>query len=333
MTFRGIQVTRATEKGVPNEVALVDVPDEELADPALGEVVVEVEYSSLNYKDGLALTGRPGVVRPERLTAGIDLVGTVAESSAPGIAAGDRVLVNGCGLSESHPGGLAERARVRADWVIPVPERLSTRQAAAIGTAGYTAALCVLALERGGLGAGAEVVVTGAAGGVGTIATLLGAAAGWRVSAVTGRAALGDTLRGLGAVDILERSEFVEPGRPLQSSRWDGAVDTVAGDILANVISQLRYGGTVAACGLAASASLSVSIMPFILRAVTLAGVDSVEAPREKRLAAWERLDRDLDLEKLDSLTEELALGEAIGAASRFFEGGVLGRLVVDVRR
>lgn len=333
MPYRGIQVVRATERGAPNRVELIDIPDEELDSSELGEVLVDVEYSSLNYKDGLALTGRPGVVRPERLTAGIDLVGVVRESSAAGVAPGDRVLVNGCGLSETHPGGLAERARVRAEWVVPVPERFSARQAAAVGTAGYTAALCVLALEKGGLGAGAEVVVTGATGGVGTVGILLGAAAGWRVSAITGRAALGDALRRLGAVDVLDRAEFVDAGKPLQSARWDGAIDTVGGDILANVISQLRYGGVATACGLAASASLHVSMMPFILRSAMLAGVNSVDTPRPLRLAAWERLDRDLDLAALDGITEELALDEAAAAAARFFEGGVLGRLVVDVRR
>lgn len=333
MTFRGIQVVQAAERGAANEVALVDIPASELDDPDLGDVVIDVEYSSLNYKDGLALSGRPGVVRMPRLTAGIDLVGVVRESADARFAVGDRVLVNGCGLSETHPGGLAERARVKGDWVIPVPERFTNRQAAAVGTAGYTAALCVLALEEAGLGADAEVVVTGAAGGVGTVALLLGSAVGWRMNAVTGRPALGDTLRGLGATAIIERSELTEPGKPLQSMRWDGAVDTVGGDILANVISQLRYGGTAAACGMAAGVRLDVSIMPFILRSAALVGVNSVDTPRPLREAAWARLDRDLDLTRLDGLTEEIGLTEAISAASRFETGSVLGRIVVDVRR
>ena len=333
MPYRAIQVRRATDPSAANTVELLDLPDDSLADPALGEVVVDIEYSSLNFKDGLALTGRPGVVRPAVLTAGIDLVGTVRESTSPEVTVGQRVLVNGCGLSETHPGGLAERARVHAEWVVPVPERFSSRQAAAVGTAGYTAALCILSLRRSGLDEGADVAVTGAAGGVGTIALLLGRAAGWSMAAITGRPALGHTLRALGAVHVLERSEFTQPGRALQSARWDGAIDTVGGDILANVISQLRYGGTAAACGLAASASLHVSMMPFILRGTVLAGVNSVDTPRPLRLAAWELLDRDLDLAALDSLTEEITLAESLTAAERFASGSVLGRIVVDVRR
>ncbi len=333
MPYRAIQVTRASDAAAPNTVELLELPDARLDDPALGEVVIDVEYSSLNFKDGLALTGRPGVIRPAVLTAGIDLVGTVRESASDAVAPGQRVLVNGCGLSETHPGGLAERARVKAEWVVPVPERFSLRQAAAVGTAGYTAALCILSLRRLGLDQGSDVVVSGAAGGVGTISLLLGRAAGWSMAAITGRPALGDTLRALGAVQVLERSEFTQPGRALQSARWDGAIDTVGGDILANIISQLRYGGAAAACGLAASASLQVSMMPFILRSAVLAGVNSVDTPRPLRLQAWELLDRDLDLDALDGLTEEIALDESLTAAERFASGSVLGRIVVDVRR
>lgn len=332
MSFRAIRVTRAAERGARNGVALVEV-DEPAGAPAPGDALVDIEFSSLNFKDALALTGRPGVVRADDLTAGIDLVGVVRESASSRWRAGDRIVVNGYGLGETEPGGLAEQARIDGAWGIRVPERMTTRQAAAIGTAGYTAALCVDRLVAAGLGAGAEVVVTGAAGGVGTVALLLGRAAGWRMTAVTGRPELGEELRALGASDILDRGELSEPGKPLQSARWDGAIDAVGGDILANVLAQTRPDGIVAACGNAADAQLSTTVMPFILRGVTLAGINSVEPPHAVRVAAWERLDRDLDLDALDSVTEELALGDAISAAARFFDGGVRGRLVVDVRR
>ncbi len=331
MSFRAIRVTRAADRGAPNRVALVDLPN--LADPpAPGDALVEVEYSSLNFKDALALTGRPGIVRVDELTAGIDLVGVVRASASDGWQPGDRVVVNGFGLGETEPGGLAERTRIDGSWGIRVPARMTSRQAAAIGTAGYTAALCVDRLAQAGLGDGAEVVVTGAAGGVGTIALLLGRAAGWRMTAATGRPERADGLRALGAADILDRAELSSPGKPLQSARWDGAIDAVGGDILANVLAQTRPGGTVTACGNAADARLSTTVMPFILRGVTLAGINSVEPPHAVRSAAWERLDRDLDLDALDAVTEEIALTDAIEAASRFFDGGVAGRLVVDVR-
>lgn len=332
MSVRAIRVTRAADRGSPNRVALVELPD--VADaPAPGDVLVDVEYSSLNFKDALALTGRPGVIRGEELTAGIDLVGVVSVSASDSWRPGDRVLVNGYGLGETEHGGLAEQARIDGSWVIRVPERMSGRQAAAVGTAGYTAALCAERLAEAGLGAGAEVVVTGAAGGVGTIALLLGRAAGWRITAVTGRPELAADLRAFGASEVLDRRELSAPGKPLQSARWDGAIDTVGGDMLANVLAQTRPGSTVTACGNAADARLSTTVMPFILRGVTLAGINSVEPPRAAREAAWRRLDRDLDLDALDSATEELALDEAIPAAARFFDGGVHGRLVVDVRR
>lgn len=331
MTFRAIEVSRAADGGAANRVALVELPDDAVADPELGDVEIDVEYSSLNFKDGLVLTGRPGVVRVDRLTAGIDLAGTVRASSHPEWVPGDRVIVNGCGLGETHPGGLAERARVRSEWLVRVPARMSTRQAAAIGTAGFTAALAVLALDRADVGP--EVVVTGAAGGVGTMSILLGAAAGWRVAAASGRPGLADRLRRLGAVDVVGREELGDAGKPLQRARWDGAVDTVGGVILANVLARLRYGGTAAACGNAASASLPASVLPFILRGVSLVGINSVETPTPLRRAAWERLDRDLDLDAVDGLTTEIALGEAVSTAERFATGAVFGRTVVDVRR
>lgn len=328
-TWRGLRVSRAMDSAeAPVRVDLVpDFTDDVLTE---GQVWVEVDYSSLNYKDGLALTGRPGIIRAPNLIPGIDLVGTVTASESPDWAVGDRVLVNGCGIGETHHGGLAERARLDAGWLVPVPAAMTQSQAAAVGTAGFTAMLAVLALERAG--ATGDVLVTGAAGGVGSIAIALLAKLGNRVTAVTGRPSEHDYLRSLGAVEILDRAELSDPGKPLQKQRWTGAVDSVGGDILANVLAQLRYGGTVAACGNAASNSSTVSMMPFILRSVTLTGINSVETPRPLRLQAWERLASDLDLGLLDSLTMTIGLGEAVAVAERILAGEVRGRTVVDVR-
>lgn len=304
-------------------------------DPADGPVLVDVACSGINYKDGLALTGRPGVVRRTPLVGGIDLVGTVRSSDDPRWAAGDVVILNGTGLSETRNGGLTEVARVPGDHLVRLPEGLTPARAAAIGTAGYTAALCVLRLEREGATSSADqpILVTGATGGVGSIAILLLAASGQHVAALTGRAeAYADYLRGLGAATIVPRDELSGAGRPLQSQRWAGVVDTVGGEVLANAIAQTRYGGTVTACGLAGSPSLPASVMPFILRAVTLAGVDSVAAPRADREAAWARLARDLDPDVLDGLTETVPLADAIEAAGRLLAGRSHGRIVVDVR-
>lgn len=308
-------------------VRLVD----DLTDDVLmaGDVTIDVDFSSINHKDGLALLGRPGIVRAPTLIAGIDLVGRVTESDDPEWQPGDRVLVTGCGLGETHHGGLAERARVPAEWLVSVPGTMSQAQAAAIGTAGYTAMLAVLALEEAG--ATGDVLVTGATGGVGSIAIALLAATGTRVTAMTGRAAEHDRLRALGAADVIDRSGFAS-GRALQSQRWTGAVDTVGGDILATVLSQVRHGGTVAACGNAASSHSTISLMPFILRAVTLVGIDSVATPRALRLEAWRRLTRDLDLELLDSLTTVAPLGRAVEAAGALLDGRIHGRTIVDVR-
>lgn len=307
--------------------ALERVDDEQLMP---GDVTIDVSHSSINFKDALALTGKPGVVKPDRLIAGIDVVGTVAASDSPDWSVGDRVLVNGCGLSEKHHGGLAERARVNSEWLVPVPERMSPQQAAAVGTAGFTSALAVLALERNGVTG--DVLVTGAAGGVGSIAIALLAASGFRAIASTGRLDEEPFLRSLGAADVIDRHQFDEPGKPLQSQRWGGAIDSVGGTPLANVLAQTNYGGTVAACGLAASAKLEMTVMPFILRAVRLEGINSVDAPAALRREAWDRIGRDLNLDLLDSLTDVVALDAAITTAERVLAGEVRGRTVVDVR-
>lgn len=285
-------------------------------------VLVDVTHSSLNYKDALAVTGRPGVIRAETLVAGIDLVGTRRDT-------GERVLVNGCGLGETHDGGLAELARVPEEWLLPVPERFTDAQAAAVGTAGYTAALSVLALEGTGDG---EVVVTGSTGGVGSLAIMLLAAGGTPVAAVTGKSGKHDYLRGLGASAIVDRAEVEQPGKPLQSERWAGGVDTVGGTILANVLSQTRYGGTVTACGLASGTEVPASMMPFILRAVSLVGINSVFTPRAQRERAWKLLDDRLDLDLLDSLTASIALDAVAGRAEAMLAGQTTGRIVVDVQ-
>lgn len=328
-----IRKSESATAGEPvNTAALEEVGPPPLSD---GPVLVDVAWSDLNYKDALALTGRPGVVRTTPLVAGIDLVGTVSASDDERWRPGDVVVLNGTGLSETRNGGLAEQARVSGDFLVRLPEGLTPARAAALGTAGYTAALCVLRLERDGLTSTPEqpVLVTGATGGVGSIAILLLAAAGHHVAALTGRVEqYGDYLRGLGATTLVPRADLAGAGRPLQSQRWSGVVDTVGGEVLANALSQTRYGGTVTACGLAGSASLPASMIPFILRAVTLAGVDSVSASSADREAAWARLARDLDGEVLDGLTETVPLTGAIDAASRLLAGGAHGRIAVQIR-
>jgi len=312
--------------------ARADLVDDR-ADAPLGEngVRIDVEYSSINFKDGLALTGRPGVIQSHGLVAGIDLVGTVAESRGDW-AAGDRVLVNGFGIGEKHDGGLAERAVVDAGWLVPLPEAISPRRAAAIGTAGFTAMLSVLAIEKSLSPAdGGEVLVTGASGGVGSIAIALLSRLGYRVTASTGRASEGDYLRFLGARDVIDRATLSEPGKPLQSQRWAAAVDSVGSHTLANVLAQTTYGGVVATCGLAQGADLPATVLPFILRAVTLTGINSVYCPMPLRREAWNRLASDLDLDLLDSLTASVGLDGAIGVAERIMAGEVRGRTVVDV--
>ena len=308
----------------------------ELDDSALpeGDVTVRVAYSCLNYKDGLAITGKGPVVRKFPLVAGIDLAGTVEATSHPGIAVGDAVVLNGWGVGEGHWGGLAQRARLRGDWLIPLPGAFTPRQAMAIGTAGYTAMLCVMALERHGVTpAQGEVLVTGANGGVGSVAIALLAKLGYTVVASTGRLDEAGFLKSLGAAEVIDRAPFSAPGRPLAKERWAGAVDTVGSHTLANVCASMRYRGTVAACGLAQGMDLPATVAPFILRGVTLAGVDSVMCPRAERIEAWNRLARDLDMSKLDLITHEIGLAEAIPTAAALLAGQVRGRVVVDVNR
>ena len=308
----------------------------ELDDSALpeGDVTIRVAYSCLNYKDGLAITGKGPVVRKFPLVAGIDLAGTVEATSHPGIAVGDAVVLNGWGVGEGHWGGLAQRARLRGDWLIPLPAAFTPRQAMAIGTAGYTAMLCVMALERHGVTpAQGEVLVTGANGGVGSVAIALLAKLGYTVVASTGRLDEAGFLKSLGAAEVIDRAPFSAPGRPLAKERWAGAVDTVGSHTLANVCASMRYRGTVAACGLAQGMDLPATVAPFILRGVTLAGVDSVMCPRAERIEAWNRLARDLDMSKLDLITHEIGLAEAIPTAAALLAGQVRGRVVVDVNR
>jgi len=299
-----------------------------------GDVTVDVAYSTLNYKDGLAITGTNPVVRRFPMVPGIDLAGTVTHSGHPEYKPGDQVVLNGWGVGEVHWGGLAQKARLKGDWLVPLPAAFSPRQAMAIGTAGYTAMLCVLALERHGVTPGwGEVLVTGAAGGVGSVAVAVLARLGYTVVASTGRPAEADYLKKLGASYIIDRAELSAPGKPLGKERWAAAVDTVGSHTLANVCASLRYRGVVAACGLAQGMDLPASVAPFILRGVTLAGVDSVMCPRPDRLQAWERLARDLDLALLEVMTQEVGLSEAIPLAGELLAGRVRGRVVVDVNR
>jgi acrylyl-CoA reductase (NADPH) len=306
----------------------------ELDDSALpeGDVTVRVEYSTINYKDGLALTGKAPVVRKFPLTAGIDFAGVVDSSSDARWQPGERVVQNGFGVGETHPGGLAQKARVKGDWLVPLPAALSTRQAMAIGTAGYTAMLCVLALERHGVSPGAgDVLVTGANGGVGTVAITLLARLGHRVVASTGRLQEAEFLKSLGAAEVISRDELSAPGKPLGKERWAGVVDSVGSHTLANACATMRYGGAVAACGLAQGMDFPATVAPFILRGVTLYGIDSVMAPQPLRRMAWDRLARDLDLAKLDRLTREIGLADAVAAGADILAGRVRGRLVVNV--
>lgn len=303
-----------------------------LPDLAEGDVSVKVAWSTLNYKDALAITGASPVVRSFPMVPGIDLSGIVLESRHAGFKKGDRVVLNGWGVGEKHWGGLADEARLKGDWLVKLPESISLRQAMAIGTAGYTAMLCVLALEANSVTPDkGEVVVTGAAGGVGSVATALLAAKGYHVAAVTGRPEEEDYLRSLGASSIINREELSGKARALNKERWAGAVDVVGGNVLANVISMISYGGCVAACGLAGGMDLPTSVAPFILRGVTLAGVDSVMRPTSERIEAWDRLASDLDMEKLESMTREVAFEDVIAIAPDFLAGKVRGRIVVPV--
>jgi acrylyl-CoA reductase (NADPH) len=323
--FRALLIEQVDDEP---QVRLAEVDEGDLPE---GSVTVDVAYSSLNYKDALALTGTAPIARSYPMVAGIDLAGTVSASDHPDHAAGDEVVATGHGLGEQHWGGLAERARLDGDWLVPLPEPFSVKQAMGIGTAGFTAMLCVLALEDHGVEG--EILVTGANGGVGSIAVALLSRLGHDVVAATGRAEQADRLKELGAAEVIDRAELSEPGKPLGKQRWAGAVDTVGGQVLANVLASTRYGGTVAACGNAGGMKVPASVAPFILRGVTLAGVDSVQAPRDRRLEAWGRLGSDLDPGVLDSLTSEVALSEAQNTARDLLDGRVRGRTVVDTSR
>ncbi|HWB46077.1 MAG TPA: MDR family oxidoreductase [Hyphomicrobiaceae bacterium] len=303
-----------------------------LEDLMEGDVVVRVSHSTVNYKDGLALTGKAPVIRRWPMIPGIDFVGTVVASSHAGIGAGDEAILNGWGCGETHYGGYAQMARVKGDWLVPKPASFAPAETMAIGTAGYTAMLCVLALERHGVTpAKGPVVVTGASGGVGSVAVALLSKLGYHVIASTGRAAEADYLKTLGAAEVIDRAELSGPARPLGKERWAGAIDAVGSQTLANVLSMTKYGGTVAACGLAQGMDLPTSVAPFILRGVTLAGVDSVMAPKAARVEAWDRLARDLDRGKLATITQTHPATDAVALAPDILAGKVRGRIVLTL--
>lgn len=326
--FKGILIEK-DESGYRANVK--DIDDAQLPD---GNVTVRVGFSTLNYKDGLAITGKGPVVRKFPMVPGIDLAGVVEESTHPDYKAGDAVVLNGWGVGEGHWGGLAQKARLNGDWLVPLPARFTPQQAMSIGTAGYTAMLCVLALERHGVKPGdGEIVVTGAAGGVGSVAIAVLSKLGYSVVAVTGRPDDADYLKQLGAVEILDRSQFSAPGKPLSKERWAGAVDVVGSHTLANICASTRYRGVVTACGLAGGMDFPSTVAPFILRGVTLAGVDSVMCPRAERMIAWQRLGTDLDIDKLGAISRVVGLDEAIPLAHQLLAGSVRGRVVVDVNR
>src|ERR1700728_5230773 len=298
-----------------------------------GDVTIRVQWSTLNYKDGLAVTGKAPVVRRFPMIAGIDLAGIVEQSSHPLWRAGDKVICNGWGLGETHLGAYAEKARVKGDWLVRLPASMSPREAMAIGTAGYTAMLSVMALERAGLvPERGSVVVTGAAGGVGSVAIALLAKLGYSVIASTGRPSEADYLKGLGAAEVIERKELTGPPRPLGKERWAGGIDAVGSTTLANVLSMTRYGGAVTACELAGGMDLPTTVAPFILRGVSLIGIDSVMCPMEMRQQAWRRLETELDRGKIAAMTSEIDLANVIETGTRIIDGQVRGRIVVKVR-
>jgi acrylyl-CoA reductase (NADPH) len=325
-TFKAIRIDKA-EKG--QTVTLVDFDENDLMD---GEVTVKVAWSTINYKDGLALTGKAPVVRRFPMIPGIDLAGTVEASSNPAWKPGDQVILNGFGLGETHLGAYGEKARVKGEWLVPLPAGMSGRDAMAIGTAGYTAMLAVMALEHQGLTPDrGPVVVTGAAGGVGSVAIAVLAKLGYRVIASTGRPQEGGYLRDLGAAEVIERAELTGTPRALGKERWAGGIDAVGSTTLANVLSMTSYGGAVAACGLAGGMDLPTSVAPFILRGVCLLGIDSVMCPLKRRREAWNRLASDLDRGKLEGMTSEVGLGQVQDFGSAILEGRVRGRIVVKI--
>jgi acrylyl-CoA reductase (NADPH) len=326
--FKGILVTK-DEAGYRS--TLTHIEDTVLPE---GDVTVQVEWSTLNYKDGLAITGQSPVVRRFPMVPGIDFAGTVSQSSHPNWKAGDKVILNGWGVGETHCGGLAEVARVKGEWLIALPEGLSNRQAMEIGTAGYTAMLCVIALQKHGVAPkDGEILVTGANGGVGSIAVALLAKLGYTVVASTGRTAEADFLKTLGASQVIERSVLSTPGKPMGKERWAGVIDTVGSHTLANACATTQYGGAVAACGLAGGMDFPATVVPFILRGITLYGIDSVMAPPSLRQQAWQRLAAGLDMAKLDVIAREIGLSEVISVAKDLLQGKVRGRVLVDVNR
>jgi acrylyl-CoA reductase (NADPH) len=324
--FKAVLIRKDNEKQIVEDVELTP------SDLMDGDVTVAVSHSTVNYKDGLVLTGRSPVVRKFPMIPGIDLAGTVEESTHADFKAGDKVLLNGFGLSEVHYGGYAELARVKGDWLVPLPKQFTPAQAMAIGTAGYTAMLSVLALEDAHVTpASGAVIVTGAAGGVGSVAVALLAKLGYRVIASTGRPEEGDYLKSLGAAEILPRAELSGEPRMLGKERWAGGIDSVGSKTLANVIASTSYGGAVAACGLAAGLDLPTSVAPFILRGISLLGIDSVQMPRPRRIQAWNRLAKNLDVDKLAAMTHTIPLSGVRQAAENILAGRVRGRLVVEI--
>jgi acrylyl-CoA reductase (NADPH) len=325
-TFKAIVIDKA-ETG--QSVRLTDFDEKDLMD---GDVTVRVEWSTLNYKDGLAITGKAPVVRRFPMIAGVDFAGTVESSTHPKWKPGDQVILNGWGSGETHLGAYAQKARVKGDWLIRRPAGISARDAMAIGTAGYTAMLAVMALERAGLNPSrGPVIVTGAAGGVGSVAVALLAKLGYAVAASTGRPEEAEYLKGLGASEIINRAELAGPARPLAKERWAGGIDSVGSTTLANVLSMTRYGGAVAACGLAGGMDLPTTVAPFILRGVSLLGIDSVMCPLPLREEAWRRLAADLDRAKITAMANEIGLDDVIAAGRRIVEGKVRGRIVVKI--
>jgi acrylyl-CoA reductase (NADPH) len=328
MTFRALVLHEVGGK-VSSHIEAVD--DDRLPE---GEVTVAVEYSTLNYKDGMVLQGQGRLVRAYPHVPGIDFAGTVESSQSPAFQRGDKVVLTGWRVGEMQWGGYAEKARVKADYLVPLPAGLTTRQAMAIGTAGFTAMLAVIALEKHGLGLGSEVLVTGATGGVGGTAIALLSSLGHKVVASTGRTALKSYLEGLGAAEVIDRTTLANPPtRPLDRERWDGAIDAVGSATLATILTQLRYRASVAACGLAGGNDLPTTVIPFLLRGVNLLGIDSVMCPREARIEAWRRLTRDLPLERLNRMIEEIPLSQVAGLAPRILGGQIRGRAVIDVHR
>jgi acrylyl-CoA reductase (NADPH) len=325
-TFKAIRIDKA-EKGTT--AALTQFDDAELME---GDVTVRVEWSTVNYKDGLAVTGKAPVVRRFPMIAGIDFAGTVEQSSHPAWKAGDKVVSTGWGLGETHLGAYAEKARIKGDWLVRLPNGLSAREAMAIGTAGFTAMLAILALEKHGVTpASGPVVVTGAAGGVGSVAAAVLGKLGYHVIASTGRMSEAPYLKSLGAAEVIDRGELSGPAKPLAKERWAGGVDSVGSTTLANLLSMTKYGGAIAACGLAAGMDLPSSVGPFILRGVCLLGIDSVMCPLKPRKAAWERLARDLDRTKLSEITHEIPLDQVIATGPKILDGQVRGRIVVKI--